>query len=157
MSKKLLDKLGWTIQKSSDMALVVADGRKAVALGEMVAVVVTLGGADIPIDMIVTDSDTYDVILGMNWLALAQANILVNESKMIIKSHGLEHEITLHFDHTPRNPSNNSSEEYLSEDESQEEAVYTVSQVSKNHRKKHQPIPEQVKEGPYDTYDPWEE
>jgi predicted aspartyl protease len=26
MSKKLLDKLGWTIQKSSDMALVVADG-----------------------------------------------------------------------------------------------------------------------------------
>src|SRR3954465_1817816 len=107
----------------------------------MVAVIITLGGADIPIDMIVTDSDTYDVILGMNWLALAQANILVNESKMIIKSHGLEHEIALHFDHTPHNPSNNSSEEYLSEDESQEEAVYTVSQVSRKHYNQESRIP----------------
>src|SRR3954468_17355440 len=113
------------------MVLVVADGRKAVALGEMPAVVITLGGADIPIDMVVMDSDTYDVIVGMNWLALAEANILVNESKMIIKSHGLEHEVQLNFDRTPKNLSHSSQS---STDKSSGEHVYNITEVPRENR-----------------------
>src|SRR5947199_8274154 len=64
MSKKLLKKLGWTIHKPSQMALIIADGQKAVALG-----------AQIPINMVVSDSNTHDVILGMNWLENTHAEI----------------------------------------------------------------------------------
>jgi hypothetical protein len=113
------------------MSLIIANGRKAITLGEMPAVVITLGGADIPIDMVVTDSDTYDVIVGMNWLALAEANILVNESKMIIKSHGLEHEVQLNFDRTPKSLSHSSQS---SNGESSEERVYNITEVPRENR-----------------------
>ena len=46
----------------------------------MANVVVELGGAQIPVDMVITDSDTYNIILGMNWLENAQADIQIGES-----------------------------------------------------------------------------
>jgi predicted aspartyl protease len=137
MSKRLLKKLGWTIYKASQMALVVADGRKAVALGEMCNVVIEVGGAQIPTDMVIMDSDSYDVILGMNWLENAQADIRIGESQMIIKSHGQEHEVPLNFTTNPKRIIYSSEEELSSEEETSVEPVYTVTRTTKKPWKKH--------------------
>src|SRR5436305_2925380 len=74
--------------------------------------------------MMVSDSSTHDVILGMNWLENAQAEIQVSESRMIIKSHGQEFEVPLNYTTSPKQIVY-SSDEDLSEEESTEQ-VFTV-------------------------------
>ena len=137
ISKKLLKKLNWTIDRPTTMALVVADGRKAIALGEMENVKVKLGKAgSIAVDMVVTNSDTYDVILGMNWLAKAQANIDVSKSTLAITDlKDNQHEIQLNFIKTP-NKIIYSSDEHSSSDEegTSAEPVYNVTEPSKKAR-----------------------
>src|SRR5436305_10856822 len=74
--------------------------------------------------MMVSDSSTHDVILGMNWLENAQAEIQVSESRMIIKSHGQEFEVPLNYTTSPKQIIY-SSDEDLSDEESAEQ-VFTV-------------------------------
>src|SRR5436305_15143511 len=74
--------------------------------------------------MMVSDSSTHDVILGMNWLENALAEIQVSESRMIIKSHGQEFEVPLNYTTSPKQIVY-SSDEDLSDEESTEQ-VFTV-------------------------------
>jgi hypothetical protein len=84
----MLDRLGWSIDQSSSRTLVVADGSKSIALGEMKEVPITFNNITIPIKMTVTESDTYDVILGIDWLNKAHAKLDINAAKMCIVCHG---------------------------------------------------------------------
>ena len=68
MSKALLHCLGWKPDRASQMTLIVADGKKSPALGEISDISVKLGNADIATDMTITESETYDVILGNAFL-----------------------------------------------------------------------------------------
>jgi hypothetical protein len=97
-------------------------------------VVIELEGAQIPVDMVITDSDTYDIILGMNWLENAQAEIQIKESHMIIRSHGQEHEVPLNYTTSPKKIIYSSNEESSSDEETSAEPVYTITQTTKKQK-----------------------
>src|SRR3954468_12940341 len=96
-----------------------ADGSKAVAMGELINVPVQFGNCTIPIDMIITEGTTYDIILGNNWLNLAQAKIDLGAAKMRICAHNIYHEIQLDLYRGARPPMKTTSSE-----ESDAEQVY---------------------------------
>ena len=89
ISKAMLDRLGWSIDKASTRTLVVADGSKSIALGEMNEVPITFNNLTVPIKMTVIEGDTYDIILGTDWLNKAQAKLDISAAKMRITYHGV--------------------------------------------------------------------
>ncbi len=88
IAKHVLDRLGWEIEKPAKTILVIADGSRSTPLGEVTEVPVTFGNETISIDMIVTASETYQIILGNNWLVKAKANIDLQRECMTFLSRG---------------------------------------------------------------------
>ena len=88
IAKHVLDRLGWEIEKPAKTILVIADGSKSTPLGEVTEVPITFGNETISIDMIVTASETYQIILGNNWLFKAKANIDLQRECMTFLSRG---------------------------------------------------------------------
>jgi deoxyuridine 5'-triphosphate nucleotidohydrolase len=115
ISMDMLNRLEWGIDRASKRTLVVADGSKSIALGEMKEVPVTFNNTTIPIDMTVTESTTYDVILGTDWLAKAQAKIDLNAAQLRITYHGKSEHINLDLTRGIR--------ERMSDTESEEESL----------------------------------
>ena len=97
MSKALLDRLGWGIEEATKMTFVVADGATATPLGKVRQVPVRFGGTTIPIDVIVTQTTSYDIILGNDWLAKSRAVIDLNAEKMKITWRGRTWQIPLNL------------------------------------------------------------
>src|SRR5947208_11733719 len=98
ISKTMLDRLGWSIEEPTTMKMIVADGTKAVPLGKVRDVPVRFGSQTIPIDMVVTESTSYDIILGNKWLNKAKAVIDLNASKMRIDWKGRRFIIPLNLE-----------------------------------------------------------
>jgi deoxyuridine 5'-triphosphate nucleotidohydrolase len=120
ISMNMLNRLEWGIDHASKRTLVVADGSKSIALGEMKEVPVTFNNTTIPVDMTVTESTTYDVILGNDWLSKAHAKIDFNAAQLRITHHGKTELINLDLSRGIR--------EQMSETESEteEEGIYNV-------------------------------
>ncbi len=95
ISQIFLVRLGWEIDQASNRKIIVADGTKTTALGEMKDIPVQFGNCMIPINMTVCESTSYDIILGVDWLAKAQAKIDFGAAKMRITYHGQDEEIPL--------------------------------------------------------------
>src|SRR3954463_7344183 len=95
ISQLFLVKLGWEIDQASNRKIVVADGTKTVALGEMKDIPVCFGNCTITINMTVCEATSYDVILGVDWLQKAQAKIDFGAAKMKITYHGQDEEVPL--------------------------------------------------------------
>ena len=89
ISKAMVDRLGWSIDQASTRTLVVADGSKSIALGEMKDVPITFNNITVPTDMTVIEGDTYDIILGTDWLNKTQAKLDISAAKMRITYHGV--------------------------------------------------------------------
>ena len=89
ISKPMLERLGWSIEEPTKMRMIVADGTKAIPLGKVKDVPVRFGNCTIPTSMMVTESTTYDLILGNEWLTKAQAVIDLNAKTMRITWKGV--------------------------------------------------------------------
>ena len=88
ITKYILDCLGWDIEEPVRTVLVIADRSKSTPLGEVREVPITFGNETITINMIVTASETYQIILGNNWLKKAKANINLEAETMTFTSRG---------------------------------------------------------------------
>ena len=88
IAKHVLDRLGWDIEEPARTVLVIADGSRSTPLGEVYEVPITFGNETIMNDMIVTASETYQIILGNNWLKKAKANINQEAETMTFTSRG---------------------------------------------------------------------
>src|SRR5215216_4227012 len=117
ISEALVKKLGWSIDEASNSVLVVADGKESPVLGVVKNVPVTFGSCTIPIDMIVTESTSYDVILGTNWLHLAKAEVNVKHAWMKFVYHGQKHKIPVDTNRSTRSNIINSDDESSDENE----------------------------------------
>ena len=87
MAKHFMDRLGWDIDKPCKSTIIVATGHRSVPLGEIRDVPVQFGQELIPIRMVVTSTESYNVILGMSWLNKAKAKIDVEAQKLVFLSH----------------------------------------------------------------------
>ena len=88
ITKHVLDRLGWEIEQPARTTLVIADGKRSVPLGEVWEVPITFGNETSTIDMIVTAAETYQIILGNNWLKKVKAIINMGSKTMTFTSRG---------------------------------------------------------------------
>ena len=98
ISKPLVDRLGWSIEEPTRMAFTTANGETATPLGKIRDIPIRFGNATIPVDCIVVDTATYDLILGNEWLAKAKATVDLNAEAMRISWKGKRYEIPLNLD-----------------------------------------------------------
>ena len=95
MSSSFMARKKWDIDDATEIPYTVANGQKDTALGIIQDVPVSIHGLTITTDMIVTNANTYDVILGTEWLAKANAIIDINASAMRIDYRGVEKDVML--------------------------------------------------------------
>jgi hypothetical protein len=129
ISEAMLQKLGWSIDAASECVLKVADGKESPILGIIKNVPVTFGSCTFSVDMIVTESTSYDVILGTNWLHLADAEVRVKEQWMTFIYHGQKHKIPIDTNRGTRSNMINSDVESSDQFEGnwdERKPVYTV-------------------------------
>ena len=88
ITKHVLEHLGWDIEEPARTILVIIDRSKSTSLGEVQEVPITFRNEMITINMIVTVSETYQIILGNNWLMKAKANINLEAETMTFTSRG---------------------------------------------------------------------
>ena len=98
MSNEMRQRLGWGIDCPTNQTFTTANGAKAVPLGKLLEVPVRFGEVTIPVDMIVVQTTTYEVILGNEWLKKAHATVDLNAEKMKITHRGKSFLIPLNID-----------------------------------------------------------
>ena len=127
MSKNLLKRLGWKINHASDMTLIVADGQEAAVLGEITEVTVTLGNAKVPINLTITESHSFNVILGNDFLEKIKAEISLVKLRMKFTWHGITYYIPLDINRGIRpEESGPESVQASSDNSSAYHKVYTI-------------------------------
>jgi hypothetical protein len=93
VSKPMMDRLGWEIEAETKRRFIVADGHKAVPLGRIFNVPIKFGPVTLPVHVLVVDTDSYDLVIGMDWLTKANATIDTNAMKMRIEIRGRRFEV----------------------------------------------------------------
>ena len=84
IAKDYLDCLGYAIEKPTKLIFTTATGVRAVPLGKVHEIPVKLGDITVPLDMVVVQTTTYEVILGTEWLDKVHIVIDFNTQKMKI-------------------------------------------------------------------------
>ena len=97
ISQEAFNRLGWTIQGPTETTLVIADGSEPIPLGMMYDVPVTFRDVTVIIHMQVTNSTSYEVIIGTNWLKKAQAVINMTNKRMQITDKGVTAIVSLNI------------------------------------------------------------
>ena len=102
ISEAFMDRLGWSIDKPTNVTFTVATGEKAAALGVVKNVPITVGGLTIPISAIVSTSTSYDILLGNDWLIKANAVVDLANTTLTISAHNQEVSVNINLDHGAR-------------------------------------------------------
>src|SRR5579862_4637216 len=100
ISNKFLRSIGYSAIKSTNIQMVLADRGKASALGVVNDIPITLGKGDQSIllnirEAIVTDAETYAMILGTNWLGKVQAQVDIHNQKLKFTHEGQRYSINI--------------------------------------------------------------
>src|SRR5437588_2218103 len=93
VSKPMMDRLGWEIEAATKRRFIVVDGHKAVPLGRIFNVPIKFGPVTLPVHVLIVDTDSYDLVIGMDWLTKANATIDTNAMKMRIEIRGRRFEV----------------------------------------------------------------
>jgi len=75
ITKQFLDRKGQSIDRPPTVKLIDIHGNRVTPLGEKPNVQVNIEGIDISIDMVVTTSKDYNIILGNEWLSKVRAKM----------------------------------------------------------------------------------
>ena len=84
ISLALLHRLGWNIEAASKQKINVATGTDHMPLGKVFDIPIQFGKLIIPIDALVMDVDSYDLIIGVDWLKKTGATVDFAACKMKI-------------------------------------------------------------------------
>ena len=84
ISKTLLDRIGWGIEEAANQKISVAVGPDHLPLGMIFDLPIQFGKLIIVTDAMVVEVDSYDLILGMDWLTKAKAIVDLGACKMKI-------------------------------------------------------------------------
>ncbi|HEY5236330.1 MAG TPA: retropepsin-like aspartic protease [Rhabdochlamydiaceae bacterium] len=68
IAKDYLDHLGYAIEKPTKLTFITVTGVRVVSLGKVHEIPVKLGDITVPMDMVVVQTTTYEVILRTEWL-----------------------------------------------------------------------------------------
>ncbi|CAB4400347.1 unnamed protein product [Rhizophagus irregularis] len=77
-------KLGVNIDQPSTASIVNVNGKRKILIGEVLNFPITVQGNEVPINMVITEAETYSVIVGNDWLRKVKANIDYKTSTIII-------------------------------------------------------------------------
>src|SRR5581483_10376509 len=91
ISKHFLDSAGKQIDAPANIKIIDINGKRTSPLGIVYQVPIRIGEIETPMDMIVTESREYNVLLGNIWLKLVKANINYNNETMNIEYQGQQH------------------------------------------------------------------
>jgi hypothetical protein len=97
ISQEALNRLGWNIEGPTETTLVIADGSESIPLGVMYDVPITFGDVTVTINMQVTNSTSYEIIISTNWLEKAKAIINMSSNRMQITNKGVTADISLNI------------------------------------------------------------
>jgi deoxyuridine 5'-triphosphate nucleotidohydrolase len=135
MSITLLRRLGWKIDRASSQTLIVADGKNATVLGEIRTVVVNFGGAEIPLDnVVVTESTTYDIILGNDFLERIEATVDLGKAEVRFSWHGRNCKVPVDINRGIRE---SQYSDHSRSDTTPSDQVYTVQMERPSTRRNH--------------------
>src|SRR5579859_60491 len=130
MTKKLMQKLGYTINQSSNLVIVTANGNRVRSLGKIQNVPLEIEGEPLPTSFQVLDSMDDTLILGNDWLRKVQAILNWKKGTLTVQA-GNAHLTTpmnytrrINKDQISSSEDESDSTEYESEDDLQETPVY---------------------------------
>lgn len=84
ISKQVDEAMGWTIQATPEMRILLGDGSKVMASGKCEQVSIEIGEYNTTVDTILFDLDGLDLVLGVTWLA-SLGDMLVNWGKQTMR------------------------------------------------------------------------
>lgn len=84
ISKQVDEAMGWTIQATPEMRILLGDGSKVMASGKCEQVSIEIGEYSATVDTILFDLDGLDLVLGVTWLA-SLGDMLVNWGKQTMR------------------------------------------------------------------------
>ncbi|XP_057416454.1 uncharacterized protein LOC130711034 [Lotus japonicus] len=84
ISKQVAEAMGWTVQATPEMRILLGDGSKVMASGRCEQVGIEIGDYKTAVDTILFDLDGIDLVLGVTWLA-SLGDMLVNWGKQTMK------------------------------------------------------------------------
>jgi hypothetical protein len=92
-----LTELGMNIDQPSTTSMINVNGEKKVPMGEVLNFPITVQGIEVPINMVVTEAETYSVIVGNDWLRKVKANIDYKTSTMTMNWKGKEIRVPVEY------------------------------------------------------------
>ncbi|GBB91667.1 hypothetical protein RclHR1_19010001 [Rhizophagus clarus] len=92
-----LSQLGVHIDQPSTTSMVNVNGERKIPIGEVLNFPIKVQGIEVPIDMVVTEAETYSVIVGNDWLRKVKANIDYETSTMTINWKGKEARVPVEY------------------------------------------------------------
>jgi predicted aspartyl protease len=93
ISKRFLDQVNKDIEVPTNIRIIDVTGQKTAPLGMVHNVPIQMRDIKVQVDMIVTNSLKYNVLLGNEWLKLVNANIDYGQNKITIKYEGIQQQI----------------------------------------------------------------
>jgi hypothetical protein len=89
ISKRFLDQVNKDIEAPTNIRIIDVTGQKTAPLGIVRNVPIQMRDIKVQVDMIVTNSLKYNVLLENEWLKLVNANIDYGQNKITIKYEGI--------------------------------------------------------------------
>jgi predicted aspartyl protease len=95
ISKRFLDQVNKDIEAPTNIRIIDVTGQKMAPLDMVRNVPIQMRDIKVQVDMIVTNSLEYNVLLGNEWLKLVNANIDYRQNKITIKYEGIQQQISV--------------------------------------------------------------
>jgi predicted aspartyl protease len=93
ISKRFLDQVNKDIEAPTNIRIVDVTRQKTASLDMVRNVPIQMRDIKVQVDMIVTNSLEYNVLLGNEWLKLVNTNINYRQNKITIKYEGIQQQI----------------------------------------------------------------
>ena len=97
VTHQFLSELGVHIDRPSTTSMVNVNGEKKMPMGEVLNFPITVQEIEVPINVVVTEAETYSVIVGNDWLRKVKANIDYETSTMTMNWKGKEAEVPVEY------------------------------------------------------------
>jgi 8-oxo-dGTP pyrophosphatase MutT (NUDIX family)/predicted aspartyl protease len=95
IAKRFLQKVDRDIEGPTNIRIIDVTGQRTAPLGKVFQVPIQIRDIKVYMDMIVTDSSEYNVLLGNEWLKKVNANIDYGQNKITIKHEGIQQQIPI--------------------------------------------------------------
>jgi ADP-ribose pyrophosphatase YjhB (NUDIX family) len=136
VSKNFLDQVGRDIDASTNVRIIDVTGKKTSPLGIVKQIPVQMRDIEVNMDMIVTTSSEYNVLLGNEWLQKVNATISYGRNIITIQYNGQQQEIpvtcTQKLDPTKYTMIDPTEELELEDDEDEKEITFYKAEIVDN-------------------------